>query len=171
VDINTDDYPGNESWELWDACGDKKILAAEFQPEDKKIEYHFETCVGLDARYKFIVKNPDGFRNHGPGSPFLLKFDNHIIESRYGPVSHEGIVTYFGTKENCCGKKEKNLQVEINSDAYPEQTAWKVLNACTNATAPSRTSSCSIEVAKPSAPPSASPIAFRTNDRDNMCLC
>ena len=113
---------------------------------------------------------PDGFRNHGPGSPFLLKFNNHIIASRYGPVFHEGIVTYFGTKENCCGKKEKNLQVEINSDAYPEQTAWKVLNACTNATAPSRASS-SIEGAKPSAPPSASPIAFRSNDRDNMCLC
>jgi hypothetical protein len=134
VDVNTDYYPGNESWELWDACGDEEILAGEFQPEDKKIEYHFETCVDLDARYKFIVKNPVGVNDDEPGSPFVLKFDNHIIESRYDYFYRSGIVTYFGTKENCCGENEKNLQVEINSDYYPDQTSWKVMNACTNAT-------------------------------------
>ena len=142
VDINTDYYPGNESWELWDACGDEEILAGEFQPEDRDIEYHFETCVDLDARYKFIVKNPVGFENDGPGSPFVLKFDNHIIESRdiieteadFVALVRSGIVTYFGTKENCCGQEEKNLQVEINSDYYPDETSWKVMNTCTNAT-------------------------------------
>jgi hypothetical protein len=144
VDINTDYYPGNESWELWDACGDKKILAGEFHPEDKEIEYHFETCVDLDARYKFIVKNTELIQPefYGVMSPFVLKFDNHIIESRdiieteadFVALVRSGIVTYFGTKENCCGENEKILQVEINPDYYPEQTSWKVLNACTNAT-------------------------------------
>jgi len=144
MDINTDGNPDKEGWELWDACGDEKILAGEFQPEDKDIEYHFETCVDLDARYKFVVKNPNyiGARrgrrlDHDPEmSPFVLKFDNHVIESRieYDELQRGSIVTYFGTKDNCCGKKEKYLQVEINSDSCSNETSWKVMNACTNAT-------------------------------------
>jgi hypothetical protein len=133
VEIYTGDSPYTISFELLNSCSNEIIAKGDFTEGQENILFLWENCVDIDNRYKFVIRDDLSASYYDrPELPFYtLKFDRRVVTSEDTDWFGSGIVTYFGA-DSCCGKGEKLLEVGINTDFFPYETSWSILNSCTD---------------------------------------
>jgi len=134
VGINTDFYANEISWSVINSCTNELVVGGIFADYyDKYYESAFEYCLDEKDRYKFVLQDSwgDGIRNLPGKDDYTVVYDGEEV-ARTDSFSGSGIVTYFGA-ESCCGKGEKLLELEINTDFYAKETSWSLFSTCKNA--------------------------------------
>lgn len=102
LDITSDDYPGETSFELRDACtGDILIPDGYYYLPDPNTSYFLELCVLNTGHYEFIIHDAfgDGICcSYGTGS-YSLTYDGTVV--RMGGAFGASESTVFGSSEPC----------------------------------------------------------------------
>jgi len=92
--------------------------------------------VAENGRYKFLIYDAAG--DGIDDDEVKFDFDYSLIYSgtvvaQTNEFEGGGFATHFG-EGSCCGKGEKLVEVKINTDKFPGQTSWEILDACSEET-------------------------------------
>jgi hypothetical protein len=143
VQVSTDRYPGDTSWELVDVSSNTVVMEyGNFNLQESI--YVEEKCLESNLCYQFTIKDSVGDGLSPPGS-YKVKYDNQLIKEGGGDFGEEEESELFG--DACasfpssspyvtlqCGDNESLFRVEVTTDYYPTETSWELVDVSNNNT-------------------------------------
>ena len=131
VRVQTDDYPSETSWKLIDECGTEYPLSSpSYSSADVMRTTSF--CLPL-SQYTFIITDTekDGLCCGFGKGWYEVLVDGTTVHTggQFGSLE----MKTFGscpTSENPTTCAGMNVEVKIQTDNYPHETAWNVTNIC-----------------------------------------
>eukprot|EP00531_Pseudo-nitzschia_arenysensis_P019922 CAMPEP_0116146902 /NCGR_PEP_ID=MMETSP0329-20121206/17432_1 /TAXON_ID=697910 /ORGANISM="Pseudo-nitzschia arenysensis, Strain B593" /LENGTH=134 /DNA_ID=CAMNT_0003642721 /DNA_START=8 /DNA_END=412 /DNA_ORIENTATION=+ len=93
VEVRTDDFPGDTSWEILDPSGSKKFSRDAFS--NKRTVYKDEICLDTGADYKFVMLD-----SHGDGICCTYGNGYYKVKDGSGKVVVDGATGSFHKKEH-----------------------------------------------------------------------
>jgi len=129
VQVQTDNYPNETSWEISKLNGGTALITSE-QYDKISYRYRSSACLPKADCYKFVITDTygDGIINdpNDPGSNngYSLYWDDTKIKDGNKFWKFEQTV-FFGEPEcNACGPSKKLVTLELSTDTYAGETFW-----------------------------------------------
>jgi len=124
LDLKTDNYPGETTWELENSSGEQVLSGGPYT--ERATDHNINECVDPDL-YTFTIKDSwgDGICcGYGSGS-YSVKYDGNTAKEGGSFGSSES--TTFGEAPSM-----KMFKLTLKTDNYPAETTWDLVNTCNN---------------------------------------
>jgi len=124
LDLKTDNYPGETTWELENSSGNQVLSGGPYT--DRLTDHNVNKCLDPDS-YTFTIKDSwgDGICcGYGSGS-YSVKYDGNTAKE--GGSFGRSESTTFGEASGV-----KMFKLTLKTDNYPSETTWDLVNTCNN---------------------------------------
>lgn len=136
VEIKTDNFPEDTSWEILDPSGETKFSRDTFS--NKLTVYKTEVCLNYDINYEFVMLD-----SHGDGICCSQGSGHYKVINSKGEVVVDGIQGGFQKKEHTIELGSEftdpdsdnscvEFSVEVRTDNFPEDSSWSILDKSGN---------------------------------------
>lgn len=155
LELSTDGFPTETSWELRNAIDNSVINSTEFGDYEMKYTLYNETfCLNTDSCYQFIMSDDYGDGMESLISGYQLFYDNKFLLKGGGQFGKEQVSFNFGgcpsaspstsmapTQKPSTSPSETPLEcidsyltfvLELKTDNFPEETWWNIVNTINN---------------------------------------